>query len=156
MESIFLHRLGVLSAGRVVGALKHPRRERLQWHMGLHAVGTGQARAMNRHGTDRTAVRVVPLQALAAILGFLARDVVAGTGMGILAATWACVGVIELTGAPGAVSDPLGLLLLVSATALLIPATASLAGKVVPAAVLTCTALRLATTGVHEITDHAA
>lgn len=99
---------------------------------------------------------VVPLQALAAILGFLARDVVAGTGMGILAATWACVGVIKLTGAPGAVSDPLGLLLLVSTTALLIPATASLAGKVVPAAVLTCTALRLATTGVHEITDHAA
>ncbi len=40
---------------------------------------------------------------------FLARDVVAATGMGLLAGTWASVGLMKLTGMPGAVSDPLGL-----------------------------------------------
>src|SRR5690242_17452 len=31
---------------------------------------------------------VFPLQLLASVLGFLARDVVAGTGMGLLSGTW--------------------------------------------------------------------
>jgi hypothetical protein len=31
---------------------------------------------------------VVPLQLITAVFGYLARDVIAGTGMGILAGTW--------------------------------------------------------------------
>ncbi|WP_336923498.1 hypothetical protein [Aquipuribacter sp. SD81] len=34
----------------------------------------------------------VPLQALASVFGFLARDPVAGTGMAVLSGTWALVG----------------------------------------------------------------
>jgi succinate-acetate transporter protein len=34
---------------------------------------------------------VFPLQLVASVFGFLARDVVAGTGMGILAGTWLAV-----------------------------------------------------------------
>ncbi len=98
---------------------------------------------------------VAPLQLLAAIFGFLARDVVAATGMGILTGTWASIGLVKLTGTPGAVSDPLGLLLLLSAAGMLLPAAASATGKLVPAAVLTVTVVRFATTGAHEITNSA-
>jgi uncharacterized protein len=95
---------------------------------------------------------VVPLQLVASILGYLARDVVAGTGMGVLAGTWLSIALVTLTGPPGATSDALGLLLLLSAAAMLVPATASAGGKLVPAAVLATTALRFATTGLHELT----
>jgi succinate-acetate transporter protein len=96
---------------------------------------------------------VFPLQLVACILGFLARDVVAGTGMGILAGTWLSIGLVMLTGAPGATSDALGLFLLIAATAMLVPALASATGKLVPAAVLATTAVRFATTGLYQLTD---
>lgn len=95
---------------------------------------------------------VFPLQLLAAVLGFLARDVVAGTGMGVLAGTWLAVGLITLRGEPGATSEALGMLLLVAALALLVPTTVAVLGKLVAAAVLGTTALRLGTTGVYELT----
>ena len=44
---------------------------------------------------------VFPLQLVASIFGFLARDVVAGTGMGVLAGTWLSIALIQLTGEPG-------------------------------------------------------
>lgn len=96
---------------------------------------------------------VVPLQLLASVFGFLARDVVAGTGMGVLAGTWLCVGLVLYTSAPGATSHPLGVLLLMSALAMLVPAAASASGKLVPMAVLLTTALRFATAGLFELTD---
>lgn len=98
---------------------------------------------------------VFPLQLVASIFGFLARDVVAGTGMGILAGTWLSVALILLTSAPGATSDPLGLLLLLAAVAMLVPTAASATGKLVPAAVLLTTAVRFATTGLHQLTASA-
>jgi uncharacterized protein len=95
---------------------------------------------------------VFPLQLVASIFGFLARDVVAGTGMGILAGTWLSIALVKLTGEPGATSDPLGLFLLLAAAAMLVPTAASATGKLVPAAVLATTAARFATTGLHELT----
>jgi succinate-acetate transporter protein len=94
---------------------------------------------------------VVPLQFLTAILGFLARDVVAGTGMAILSGTWLSIGLVTLTGAPGSTSDSLGLLLILAAVALLVPAAAA-SGKLVAAAVLLTTALRFATTALYQLT----
>jgi succinate-acetate transporter protein len=99
---------------------------------------------------------VVPLQLLAATFGFLARDVVAGTGMGVLAGTWLSIGLTRLTSEPGATSDPLGVLLLMSALCMLVPAAASASGKLVPMAVLLTTALRFATAGVYELSASAA
>jgi hypothetical protein len=89
---------------------------------------------------------VFPLQLLASILGYLARDVVAGTGMGILSGTWLAVGLVLFRSQPGATSDALGLLLLASA-AMCVPAAGALLGKLVPAAVLFTTAIRYAVTG---------
>jgi succinate-acetate transporter protein len=95
---------------------------------------------------------VVPLQVVASVLGFLARDGAAATGMGILAGTWLSVALVMLAGRPGATSDALGLLLLVASVAMLVPASAALRGKLVPAAVLCTTSLRFLLTGLFQLT----
>jgi uncharacterized protein len=76
----------------------------------------------------------------------------AGTGMEILCGTWLSIGLVTLTGEPGATSDALGLFLLLAAVAMLVPAGAAATGKLVATAVLTTTALRFATTGLHQLT----
>jgi succinate-acetate transporter protein len=99
---------------------------------------------------------VVPLQLLASVLGFLARDSLAGTAMGILSGSWLAVGLVLLTSPPGSTSDALGLFLLVAGTAMLLPATAALATKLVPALVLATTALRFLVTGLYQLTASSA
>jgi uncharacterized protein len=95
---------------------------------------------------------VFPLQLLASVFGYLARDVVAGTSMGLLAGTWLSIGLVTLTSPPGSTSDALGLFLLLAGAAMLVPAAASATGKVVPAVLLATTAARFATTGIHQLT----
>ena len=97
----------------------------------------------------------VPLQLLAAVMGFLTRDPVAATGMGILAATWAVVGYTTLTSPPGTTSDGLGVLLVTAGIAMLVPATSAITSKVVPAAVMGLAGVRFAVTGVYELTGSA-
>lgn len=107
--------------------------------------------AESRHVALALVAFVFPVQLLASIFGYLARDVAAGTGMGILAGTWLTVGLVLLTSPPGATSDALGLLLLIAAVAMLVPAGAAAAGKLVPTTVLLATALRFGATGVYEL-----
>ena len=95
---------------------------------------------------------VAPLQLVSSVFGYLGRDVVAGTAMGVLAGTWLSIGLIRLTGRPGATSDPLGMLLLLASVAMLLPAAGAATGKLVPALVLTTTSVRFALTGLAEIT----
>jgi succinate-acetate transporter protein len=99
---------------------------------------------------------VVPLQFVASLLGFLARDVAAGTGMGVLSGTWLSVALVMLTTPAGATSDALGLLLLMAATAMLIPAVIASWGKLVATAVLGTTSVRFAVTGLYQMTDGSA
>ena len=93
----------------------------------------------------------VPLQLTASVFGFLSRDGVAATGMGLLSGIWAAVALVLLTAAPGATSDALGLFLLVAGIAMWAPASAALASKLVPAAVLATAGLRFLLTGVYEL-----
>jgi succinate-acetate transporter protein len=93
----------------------------------------------------------VPLQLVARVLGFLARDAEAGTGMGVLAGTWAAVGLAMLASPPGATSPALGVLLLCSAVAMLVP-TAAATGKLAGLAVMGVSAVRFAVTGVGHLT----
>lgn len=92
----------------------------------------------------------VPLQALAAVFGFLARDSVGGTGMGLVAGTWLVTGLSSLTSPAGARSPVLGLLLVFSSAALMVPTAAAALGKVAAAAVIFGTAVRFALTGIYE------
>lgn len=95
-------------------------------------------------------VLTVPLQLVASVMGFLARDPVAATGMGILSGTWGAVGLATLTATPGKASAGLGVVLLCAAACLLVPATAA-RSKLVPACVIALSAARFAVTGVAEI-----
>ena len=96
---------------------------------------------------------VFPLQLVASVFGYLGRDVVAGTGMGLLAGTWLSIGLVTVTApAPGATSDALGLFLLLAGTAMLVPFSAALTGKLAAATVLGTTALRFGATGVYQLT----
>ena len=99
---------------------------------------------------------VVPLQFVASLFGFLARDAVAGTGMGILAGTWLSISLVMWSAPPGSTSKALGLLLLAAAAALVAPAIAATLGKLLATAVLATTALRLATTAIYQLTGSSA
>jgi uncharacterized protein len=94
---------------------------------------------------------VVPLQLVACVFGYLGRDVVAGTGMGLLSGTWLSIALVTLDSPPGSTSDALGLFLLLAAAAMAVPAAAAMTGKVVPAAVLGTTVLRFAATGIYQL-----
>jgi uncharacterized protein len=97
----------------------------------------------------------VPVQLIACLYGFLCRDVVASTGLGVLAGTWATLGVSLLTSPPGTTDPGLGIMLVAAAGALLVPATAALTSKVVAALVLVLAAARFAISGGYELTGAA-
>jgi succinate-acetate transporter protein len=96
----------------------------------------------------------VPLQLLASVFGVLARDVVAATGMGVLAGTWGTVGLVTVTSPPGSVSPGLGVFLVTAGVCMLVPA-ASASAKLVPATVMALAALRFVVTGAYELTASA-
>ena len=100
-------------------------------------------------------VFTVPLQLICCLTGFLCRDVVACTGLGLLAGTWATLALTLLTTPPDATSPGLGILLVVVAGALLVPMTAALSSKVVAALVLVLAAVRFAITGGYELSSAA-
>ncbi|MBD8078363.1 GPR1/FUN34/YaaH family transporter [Cellulosimicrobium arenosum] len=95
-------------------------------------------------------VLTVPLQLFSAIVGFGARDPIAGTGMAMVAGVWAMVAVTTLTSTPGTTSPALGVLLVTAGIAMLIPAAAA-NGKLVAAAVMIGSAARFAVTGIAEV-----
>lgn len=96
-----------------------------------------------------------PLQLLSAVFGFLARDTVAATGMGILATSWLTVGLVKYASEPNSTSSVLGTFLLFAGAALLVPATGSAFGKLVPALVLLTAGLRFFLTGLYQLTADA-
>lgn len=92
------------------------------------------------------------LQLVATVYGFLTRDSVAATGMGVLTGTWFAVGLVfYLTPHPTATSGGLGLLLFASGTALLVPVLGALESKVLAAVVLGTAALRFFVTGAYQL-----
>jgi uncharacterized protein len=94
----------------------------------------------------------VPLQLLASVISFLARDGVAATGMGLLSGIWLAQGLVLHGSLPGSTSDALGLFLLAGAVAMLVPAAASVSAKLLPTLVLGTAALRFFVTGLYQLT----
>lgn len=95
---------------------------------------------------------VAPLQATACVFGFLTRDPVCASGMGVLAGTWATTGVVLLTTPPGGTNPGLGVLLAAAAGALLVPTLIAATSKVVAALVIGTAAARFAISGGYELT----
>lgn len=91
-----------------------------------------------------------PAQVVSSVFGFLARDTVAGTGMGILAGSWLTIGVFLLTSPAGSRSAVLGLFLLVAGPAVLVSVVTAAFGKVAVALVMLATGTRFVLTGIYE------
>ena len=93
----------------------------------------------------------VPLQFTASIIGFLGRDGVAASGMGLLSGIWLAFGLVLFTSKPGATSDALGLFLIAAMVAIWAPASAALSSKLVPALVLATAGLRFGLMGIYQL-----
>ncbi len=100
-------------------------------------------------------VFVFPLQGLSSVYGFLARDSIAGTGMGLLSGAWLVTGLITWLG-HGKAAGGLGLFLIGVATTLFVPATVGAASKPLASAVMTGTALRFYLTAGYELSGDTA
>lgn len=94
---------------------------------------------------------VFPLQIVAAVLAFLARDGSAGAGIGLIAGSWLVIGLVVLASPPGATSDALGVFLLALALQLAATAFSALASKTVAAAVIAGASIRFAVTAIYEL-----
>lgn len=109
-------------------------------------IPSGQAQIVGR----AVIALALMLQLPGALLGFLARDPAAGTGMALLGGTWLMIGITLAFTLPGTSSAGLGVLLLAASVALLVPIAASLA-KPVTAVVLVASSARFALTGVVQL-----
>jgi succinate-acetate transporter protein len=90
-------------------------------------------------------------QLTAAVFAFLSRDGGAGTAMGQLALIWLVVGLSMLTLPPATTSEALGVFLLFAGVSLLLSATSTATGRLVPAAIFTLAGTRFLVTGVYEL-----
>jgi succinate-acetate transporter protein len=110
-------------------------------------------------GSERVETAVLILafapaaQLVACVFGFLARDAVAATALGVQAAGWTSIGISLLLAKPSAHghSHALALLLFVAAAALLASATTAAQSKLLPALVVALTAVRWTLTGVYKL-----
>lgn len=98
----------------------------------------------------------VPMQMVAGVWGLVRGELAAATGSAVLAATWLGVALATIAGSPGAPGPTKaeGLLLFVSAAAMLISmATELVERELVTAAVMLTTTCRFAVTGVSSFTQ---
>lgn len=91
-----------------------------------------------------------PLQGLATVLLFLARDAPAGAGIGVLSVTWLTLGLLLLVSPPGQRSATTAVLLFAAAAALLPSAVTTSLSKLVPGTVMAASAGRYLLTGLYE------
>jgi len=94
---------------------------------------------------------VAPLQLVSFVIAFLGRDSAIASGMGLLFGTWLTTGLVLVFSSPGSVSGGLGLLLIASATALLVPVLVGIAGKPLVSVVLLLAAVRFGLSGAYEL-----
>ena len=90
-------------------------------------------------------------QLIASVIGFVNGDVTAGTSMAILAGTWTAVAVSTLVTDSASPNEALGVVLLCSAAAMLVPAIAD-AAPPIARLVMTTTSVRFGITAIAEIT----
>lgn len=141
---IFLRPIGspltIGMAGLAVASL-------VQAGLDLRWVGVSQ---ITQAGLILLAVPFV-LQLLACVFSYLARDGAAGAALGVLATTWAAIGLVHIVSRPGSRSGALGLLLFAAAAVLALSTIAVSAAKPLPALVFFAAAVRFGLAGIYEL-----
>jgi uncharacterized protein len=94
---------------------------------------------------------VAPLQLVSSLLGFAARDVGAGTALGLFGGCWTATAITLLSLPPETTNRALGLFLCTFVVPLLALAVGAATGKPVLAGVLVLGAARFVLTGVYEL-----
>ena len=94
---------------------------------------------------------VFPLELVATIVAFLARDTVGATTLGLFTTSWLALGWADLESPPGSTSITLGIYLFGFATAVLLIAGMSTLGKPFFSIVLSVAATRMVLAGAYEV-----
>jgi hypothetical protein len=94
---------------------------------------------------------VAPLQLLATIIAFLARDTLAGVSLGLFAGAWATTGALTLLAEPGNLDASLGYYLIAFTVAALVLASVAWMGQPMFAVLLTLSATRALLSAVYEL-----
>lgn len=95
---------------------------------------------------------VFPLQALAAVFAFLARETLGATAIALISASWLASAITSYTLPPGTPTATMGLFQLALAVVLLLLGVVGISGKPVLAAVIVLAALRYGLDSVYELT----
>lgn len=96
---------------------------------------------------------VFPLEGLATVMAYLARDTLAATVLGLFTTSWLALGLILITGRPGAISVTEGFYLLGFAAVVVSLALIAVAGKPLIALTLVLSAARAILYGLFEVTS---
>jgi succinate-acetate transporter protein len=94
---------------------------------------------------------VAPLESLATVLAYLARDGMAATGMGLFAASWATLGVQDLLAKPQSASPVLGLYLVTFAVVIVLLGAVATRGQPLLALILLTSSVRTVLAGSYEL-----
>ncbi len=94
---------------------------------------------------------VFPLELVATIFAFLARDTLGATTLGLFTTSWLTIGWLELASPPGATSVALGIYLFGFAAVATLLATLSALGKPLFSVLLLTAATRMVLSGVYEV-----
>lgn len=98
---------------------------------------------------------VFPLEGVAAIIAFLARDTLAATVLGLFTTSWLTIGLLLIIGPPGVTSIALGFYLLGFAAVVIALAPIAASGKPLIALVLTLSAARAVLDGLYQLSNTA-
>lgn len=117
----------------------------------LAGLGNGWLPASEQHTAGLLlAAFVFPLETIAVLFAFLARDAFGATGLGMFSSSWLALGLAEMTGTPGATSRAVGLYLLGFAFMVAFLAIAAFLGKPLIGVLLTLATARSALSGAYE------
>jgi succinate-acetate transporter protein len=94
---------------------------------------------------------VFPLELLATVFAFLARDTLGATTLGLFTTSWLALGWIQHASTPGATSVAVGVYLFGFATAVLLLAVLSTMGKPFFSLLLSVAAARMVLSGAYEV-----
>jgi hypothetical protein len=94
---------------------------------------------------------VVPLQSIATVIAFLARDTLAAVALGLFTGAWATTGVLTIEAKPGQLDSALGYYLLAFTIAILLLASVAWMGQPLIAVILTLSSTRAILSAIYEL-----